>query len=237
MASASVRCRGKQQASCSSLPQRLFVGPDGPMVFYVPPCSSRQRLRSLIEAGGGAITELPGGDEVLHIFPEGSSVKRLQGRCAVRARFVEQSSEEKQLLSWRNFAVGDLPGPGVGPPEPQPPQVQPVQAAASANAGWHGSKGGRLQYMAEDDAAMAQWVRKNQNLRESGRQIWERAEKAGVTKHTWQSMQNRWRRRAHERKPPIKVALGLCPAPAAGRAPRSSSSSGRERPEDWLGGH
>eukprot|EP00927_Polykrikos_kofoidii_P065374 TRINITY_DN6112_c0_g1_i2.p1 TRINITY_DN6112_c0_g1~~TRINITY_DN6112_c0_g1_i2.p1 ORF type:complete len:664 (-),score=80.21 TRINITY_DN6112_c0_g1_i2:733-2724(-) len=61
-----------------------------------------------------------------------------------------------------------------------------------------GSGGLRLKFTDEDDRAMQRWVAEQATCRDQGRKIWERAAEANITTHSWQSMQNRWRR--HLRK-------------------------------------
>lgn len=41
---------------------------------------------------------------------------------------------------------------------------------------------------------MQQWVARHANMAPAGQAIWQQAERAGVTRHTWQSMLNRWKR-------------------------------------------
>jgi len=53
---------------------------------------------------------------------------------------------------------------------------------------------GRAAFTPDEDAALMQWVVSNPQLRPTGQRLWQAAEKAGVTRHTWQSMNNRYRR-------------------------------------------
>lgn len=41
---------------------------------------------------------------------------------------------------------------------------------------------------------MRRWVAEHPGWPDQGRQLWEEAEEARITRHSWQSMQNRWRR-------------------------------------------
>merc|ERR1719195_1771208 len=58
----------------------------------------------------------------------------------------------------------------------------------------HCVRQGRAAFTADEDAALMQWVASNPQLRPTGQRLWKAAEQAGVTKHTWQSMNNRYRR-------------------------------------------
>lgn len=57
-----------------------------------------------------------------------------------------------------------------------------------------GSRRVRAAFTEEDDRAMRQWVAERPTWPDQGKKIWEEAEKAKVTTHSWQSMQNHWRR-------------------------------------------
>lgn len=57
-----------------------------------------------------------------------------------------------------------------------------------------GRNGGRLHFTAEEDQAMQQWVASRPLMPDQGRLLWQEAESAGITRHGWASMQNRWRR-------------------------------------------
>jgi len=196
------------------------------MAFYVPPHEAGSRLRSLIEAGGGTIVEQPGASEVIHILPEGCSSKKLKGREAVSARWVEECISKRRLLPKGNFIIGPAPVPPPAPaaaPAPVAAAPQIVQAERP-----QGSYAGRLHFTAADDAAMRDWVLKNPGLKRQGRQMWERAERAKVTRHPWQSMQNHWRRCLAERgAAPRRVATpaAALAVRAAGRAVQPGQAS------------
>jgi hypothetical protein len=59
---------------------------------------------------------------------------------------------------------------------------------------------GRLPYTAEEDADMINWVKGGQEAdplsgrSSQGTGVWKAAERAGITRHGWMSMHNRWRR-------------------------------------------
>jgi len=57
-----------------------------------------------------------------------------------------------------------------------------------------GRAAGRLHFTAEEDQALRQWVALHPGEPDQGKKLWEEAEQAGITRHGWSSMQNRWRR-------------------------------------------
>jgi len=126
------------------------------------------------------LVEKPG-RAVVNIVPEGSGVKKLPDD-AISSRFIVESVAQGKLLQPRDFLVKPQErGPG--------PNVEEAKAE-------------RMRFTVEDDKALKKWVASNPGLPSQGQKLWERAERAKVTKHTWQSMQNRWRRRLQGKKEP-----------------------------------
>ncbi|CAJ1402911.1 unnamed protein product [Effrenium voratum] len=164
---------------------RLFVTEEGPMAFYVPPCLDGGRLRGLVKAGGGRIATRPGEGEVINIVPSGAACKKLQEQKGISSRFITDTMELQQLQDLALYRTGPLPPPPG-----------------------HGAGKARKKFTAEEDAALVRWVKANSGLRSQGRELWERAQRANVTLHTWQSMQNRWRRRL-KAKPAKRASLKL----------------------------
>jgi len=66
--------------------------------------------------------------------------------------------------------------------------------AAAAGPGRPRRHVGRLRFDANEDKALVQWVAQHPSAPDQGRQLWEQAERISLTRHSWQSMQNRWRR-------------------------------------------
>ena len=52
----------------------------------------------------------------------------------------------------------------------------------------------KSKFTEEEDRAMRQWVAERPTCPDQGKKIWEAAQEAQVTSHSWQSMQNHWRR-------------------------------------------
>jgi len=71
--------------------------------------------------------------------------------------------------------------------------VGEVQTAPSPTG--HRPCVGRKRFTAEEDEAMLEWVAKHDGKKDQGVKIWVAAEFNGLTKHSWQSMQSRWRTR------------------------------------------
>eukprot|EP00927_Polykrikos_kofoidii_P052776 TRINITY_DN4671_c0_g2_i1.p1 TRINITY_DN4671_c0_g2~~TRINITY_DN4671_c0_g2_i1.p1 ORF type:complete len:366 (-),score=85.05 TRINITY_DN4671_c0_g2_i1:227-1324(-) len=55
-----------------------------------------------------------------------------------------------------------------------------------------GRSGPRVKYTSAEDKAIVGWVQRNRHYRVQGKALWEIAESLGLTRHSWQSMRNRW---------------------------------------------
>jgi len=82
-----------------------------------------------------------------------------------------------------------------------------------------GRSAGRAPYTREDDLALVKWAEKHPTYPVQGRIIWEMAERAQISRHSWQSMQNRWRRIIQKRlatgsfsSEPVAVSVGTSTA-------------------------
>lgn len=82
-----------------------------------------------------------------------------------------------------------------------------------------GRSHGRLRYTSTEDEAMRAWVLRESSKhgRPQGHQLWKAAEEAGITRHGWMSMHNRWRRHIARQ------------APDAVPPPREAGRTGSER--------
>lgn len=69
---------------------------------------------------------------------------------------------------------------------------------------------------------MRRWVAEHRGWPDQGRQLWEGAEEARITQHTWQSMQNRWRRTL--KRSAGTVTAGLSTGAAAAGGARGSAN-------------
>lgn len=82
------------------------------------------------------------------------------------------------------------------------PALAAAAQAALASAGPAAARGrqaGRLHFTLAEDKALAQWVSDHAGWPPQGRKLWEQAERAGLTRHPWAGMQNRWRRYVRSR--------------------------------------
>ena len=93
-----------------------------------------------------------------------------------------------------------------------------TRAARTRESG--GRQGGRVAYSAADDEAMKKWVASHPDMKTQGKKLWKAAERAAITRHSWASMQNRWRRggRRSERR-------------ESGRGARRRPASSQEEPD------
>jgi hypothetical protein len=76
-----------------------------------------------------------------------------------------------------------------------------------------GPRDGRLQFTPAEDTALRDWVRQHASLASQGQRLWKMAERARVTRHTWQSMHNRWRRHLKRGSPKSELCRKPAPAP------------------------
>jgi len=115
----------------------------------------------------------------------------LQRRKQQRQRQLQQPRQpcpQPQLLHpVRGAGRGTMPKKAVKVLRKEGCQYRVPEAALSARQR-------RAAFTADEDAALMQWVASNPQLRPTGQRLWKAAEKAGVTRHTWQSMNNRFRR-------------------------------------------
>lgn len=73
-------------------------------------------------------------------------------------------------------------------------RTAPREGDAAVGRGEAGGKRGRQNFTPAEDAALKDWVREHASLAPQGQTLWKMAERARVTRHSWQSMQNHYRR-------------------------------------------
>jgi len=166
------------------------------------------------------------GKNVINLMPEGLKHKKLQKlEDAISSSFVVDCMSRKTLLPLSSYRLGAAPqaaGSAASAPSRAPAKASPAHAA-------RGQK--REKFTREDDAALVEWVRKNPDLKSQGKDIWVRAANAKVTHHSWQSMQNRYRRQLKEKKGDGLRRAMACGAAAQGptaapAAPSKASENG-----------
>ncbi|KAM9374059.1 telomeric repeat-binding factor 2-interacting protein 1 [Phaethornis superciliosus] len=148
-------------------PRSLFLWDDGtPMRFYVRPGQAKLRLAPLVLAGGGRLCRLQEPGAVLLAEPGEAAPAG-----AVSTAYVVECVERNQRLPLDPFRLSTA--------TPSPPAAAPR---------------GRLSFTEEEDAALVRAVRGRRRARVSGRALWKELERAGLTRHSWQAMRDRYLR-------------------------------------------
>ncbi|CAK9006496.1 unnamed protein product [Durusdinium trenchii] len=178
---------------------KIFVNESGPMTFYIPPCADHLNLCDLIKKGGGKIAQKAGKDAI-NIVPESAKHKKIQRlEDATSSRFIVDCTFQQKTLPLGDYRLG-------------PPMRKPAAAPGRPSQARRART--REKYTREDDVALKEWVKKNVGLKSQGKELWVRAVQAKVTGHSWQSMQNRYRRHLKPKKGQAlrkSLALGARP--------------------------
>ncbi|NXD86231.1 TE2IP protein, partial [Halcyon senegalensis] len=145
----------------------LFLWDDGsPMRFYVRPGLAKLRLAPLVLAGGGRLCRVQEPGAVLLAQPGEAAPAG-----AVSTEYVTECVERNQRLPLEPFRL---------------PATGPVPLAATPR--------GRLAFSEAEDAALLRAVRGRGEALAGGRAFWKELERAGVTRHSWQAMRDRYLR-------------------------------------------
>ncbi|KAM6324736.1 telomeric repeat-binding factor 2-interacting protein 1 [Podargus strigoides] len=145
----------------------LFLWDDGsPMRFYVRPGLAKLRLAPLVLAGGGRLCRVQEPGAVLLAQPGEAAPGG-----AVSTAYVTECVERNQRLPLEPFRL------------PAAPPAAPAAAPC-----------GRLAFTEAEDAALLRAVRGRGEARASGRVLWKELERAGLTRHSWQAMRDRYLR-------------------------------------------
>ncbi|XP_074957132.1 telomeric repeat-binding factor 2-interacting protein 1 isoform X2 [Phalacrocorax aristotelis] len=145
----------------------LFLWDDGsPMRFYVRPGLAKLRLAPLVLAGGGRLCRVQEPGAVLLAQPGEAAPGG-----AVSTEYVTECVERNQRLPLEAFRLPAAP--------PAPPAASPR---------------GRLPFTEAEDAALLRAVRGRGEAPVSGRALWKELERAGLTRHSWQAMRDRYLR-------------------------------------------
>lgn len=139
------------------------------MRFYVRPGLAKLRLAPLVLAGGGRLCRVQEPGAVL-LAQRGEAAPA----GAVSTEYVTECVERNRRLPLEPFRL---------PPAPPP--------AASPR--------GRLAFTEAEDAALLRAVRGRGEARAGGRALWKELERAGLTRHSWQAMRERYRRHLRPR--------------------------------------
>ncbi|KAM4638857.1 telomeric repeat-binding factor 2-interacting protein 1 [Amazona ochrocephala] len=150
----------------------LFLGDNGsPMRFYVRPGSAKLRLAPLVLAGGGRLCRVQEPGAVLLAQPGEAAPGG-----AVSTEYVTECVRLNERLPLDPFRL------------PAAPSTTTTTTAAAA------AQCGRLPFSAEEDAALLSAVRGRGEARVLGRALWQELERAGLTRHSWQAMRDRYLR-------------------------------------------
>ena len=205
----------------------VFVEAGKPIAFYVPPCQGGAELRTLVRHGGGLIVNKPS-EKAINIIPEGA---QLAERSAVSSRYIIDSMDKGVLQKSQDYIIPPSKGGGASAGG-KDTGAKPLVALAPPGAREEvKAKAERMKFTAEDEAALARWVRANPGLKAKGRELWERAQRAKITKHTWQSMQNHYRRKLCDNKAAKPGALAVALAKEAAAKPVEPVEPERPKPE------
>ncbi|CAE8639708.1 unnamed protein product [Polarella glacialis] len=112
--------------------------------------------------------------------------------------------------------------------------VAPATAAASGAAAPEALPA-RLRFNAAEDDALVRWAKSNPQMRAKGEKLWKAAERAGITPHCWESMQNRYRRQLATPKASLPAPLAARAAAAKASAPKAkakATASSADAPAD-----
>ncbi|NXC37647.1 TE2IP protein, partial [Penelope pileata] len=119
----------------------------------------------------------------------------------------------------------------------QPGEIAPDGAVSTEYVTAPSAPRGRVAFTAEEDAALLRAVRERSGARTGGRTLWKELERAGVTRHSWQAMRERYRRHLRPREPPVaeEPARPLGIFEAANREFESSESDSNcsDTPEEF----
>ncbi|NXY86538.1 TE2IP protein, partial [Alcedo cyanopectus] len=177
----------------------LFLRDDGsPMRFYVRPGMAKLRLAPLVLAGGGRLCRVQEPGAVLLAQPGEAAPGG-----AVSTEYVTECVERNERLPLEPFLL---------------PAAAPAPLAASPR--------GRLAFSEAEDAALLRAVRGRGEARAGGRAFWKELERAGVTRHSWQAMRDRYLRHLRGSEPGAAEGCGAAAgarSPAAARGRRSQA--------------
>jgi len=191
-----------------------------PLRFHVSEGIESDHLRQLIITGGGIVADNANDMDVIHVLPPGMCIsKRNLGSAFYYQKWVTSSWIKRRVADTEAVAVKAVKkrrtadDEGLGEVQASLDKhseslifdVEPDASVPDEAFRTHGSSQvgeiraaagqARLKFTEEDNRAMQNWVADRPTYPDQGRKIWELAENAKVTAHSWQSMQNHWRRR------------------------------------------
>lgn len=159
------RCACVESAEMAVPPRKVFVWEDGtPMRFYIRPGMAKLRLAPLLLAGGAGLCRVQEPGAV-HLVQPGEPAPD----GAVSTEYVMACVESQRRLPLDRYWHSG----------PAPPAASPR---------------GRLPFTEAEDVALLRAVRERSGARVSGTALWKELECAGLTRHSWQAMRDRYLR-------------------------------------------
>lgn len=162
--------------------EALFREKDGKgMKFYMRPCSEKQRLRPIIEHGGGSLTS-KWTDGIYRLI---SSENKKLTETGISSKFIDDCVEQNRLLDMSVYEIksNDTVVSDISDDDCKY-QIQTVARNTRA----------RREYTRQDDELIIDYVIKTKGFNEvKGRRYWREMEDRKVLpKRTWQSLKERF---------------------------------------------
>nr|XP_046200811.1 telomeric repeat-binding factor 2-interacting protein 1 [Oncorhynchus gorbuscha] len=172
----------------------LFLAVDGePMRFFLRPGPTKVRLQPVIKAGGGLVCRAQEPGAFLLIDPE--EMRSIAGSAAhwyVSTQYILDCMEKNQQLEVEDYRV----------------KPDNVKANVQTRSGKQSTGSiGRMGYTPEEDKTIMTYI--CEHKREShGNKVWQEMAKNGLTRHSWQSMKDRYLKQLAKRQPEPRDGRG-----------------------------
>ncbi|XP_057181920.1 telomeric repeat-binding factor 2-interacting protein 1 [Triplophysa rosa] len=175
----------------------LFLDTSGQqMRFFLRPGPTKEEIAPLVTKGGGKMCRVQEHSAVLLADPkDASSAMTSTGQTYISIQYIRDCVEQNQLLDIDGYVINDGPSKKT--------------RSSTQNQG-----NGRLSYSAEDDAAILKFI-ENRQSEAKGILVWKEMQNIKLTKHTWQSMKDRFKR--HIQFKLIDKSSEKCPSVASKR--------------------
>lgn len=154
----------------------LFLDTSGQqMRFFLRPGPTKEQISPLVTIGGGKMCRIQEPDAILLADPkDASSAMTSTGQTYISIQYIRDCVEQNQLLDKDGYVIN------VGP-------------SYQTRMNTRNLGNGRLGYSPEDDDAILKFIEKRQS-EAKGNLVWRELEDKKLTKHTWQSMKDRFKR-------------------------------------------
>lgn len=154
----------------------LFLDTSGQqMRFFLRPGPTKEQIAPLVTIGGGKMCRIQEHSAILLADPkDASSAMTSTGQTYISIQYIRDCVEQNQLLDMGGYVIDGGPSKKT--------------RSSTQNQG-----NGRLSYSAEDDAAILKFIEKRQS-EAKGILVWKEMQNKKLTKHSWQSMKDRFKR-------------------------------------------